>query len=140
VTDSMRRAMDETGRRRVKQLAYNQSHGITPRSVEKSVDEVLRSTSVADAIGTNAENDLQRLVRAADAGSAEELIARLESEMLDAARKLEFELAASLRDRIDDIRATLVTAGAPGSDLGSRGRRDRAAEPRRIKRRFGPDR
>src|SRR3989454_4134955 len=50
VTDSMRRAMDETGRRRTKQLAYNQAHGLTPRTITKSVEEIMRSTAVADAI------------------------------------------------------------------------------------------
>jgi excinuclease ABC subunit B len=144
VTDSMKRALSETNRRREKQLEYNQEHDITPRSVEKSVEDVMRSTSVADAIGTAAEDDLRRLVEAADAGSAEELVQRLESEMLDAARKLEFERAASLRDRIDDIRAAADSAGAgagAGAALAAPARRARAnREPRRIARRFGRDR
>jgi excinuclease ABC subunit B len=144
VTDSMKRALSETNRRREKQLEYNQEHDITPRSVEKSVEDVMRSTSVADAIGTAAEDDLRRLVEAADAGSAEELVQRLEAEMLDAARKLEFERAASLRDRIDDIRAAADSAGAgagAGAALAAPARRARAnREPRRIARRFGRDR
>src|SRR5437773_160964 len=97
-TDSMRRALQETDRRRVRQMAYNVENGITPRSVEKSIDDVLRTTSVADAIGTAAEDDLRHLMSSADAGSPEQLIQRLEAEMLDAARQLEFERAASLRD------------------------------------------
>jgi excinuclease ABC subunit B len=143
-TDSMRRALAETTRRRDKQLEYNQEHDITPRSVQKSVEEVMRSTSVADAIGTAAEDDLRKLVEAADAGSAEELVKRLEAEMLDAAKQLEFERAASLRDRIDDIRAAAASAGGGeggGAALAAPARRARAAgEPRRIKRRFGRDR
>jgi excinuclease ABC subunit B len=144
MTDSMRRALAETGRRRVKQIEYNREHDITPRSVEKSVEEVMRSTSVADAIGTAAENDLRRLVEAADAGSAEELVQRLESEMLEAAKKLEFERAASLRDRIDDVRAAVASGGGGeggGAAMAASARRARGAgEPRRIKRRFGRDR
>ena len=50
VTESMRRAIEEMNRRRVKQLAYNQAHGITPRTITKSVEEIMRSTAVADAI------------------------------------------------------------------------------------------
>jgi excinuclease ABC subunit B len=146
VTDSMRRARLETDRRRARQTEYNTEHGIMPRSVEKSVEDVMRSTSVADAIGTSAEDDLRKLLGAADAGSPEQLVARLEAEMLAAAKQLEFERAASLRDRIDDIRATVATAAgvpaAPGDAEGGRARARRAAngEPRRIKRRFGADR
>ena len=144
VTDSMKRALSETNRRRDKQLEYNLEHDITPRSVEKSVEEVMRSTSVADAIGTGAEDDLRKLVEAADAGSAEELVQRLEAEMLDAAKKLEFERAASLRDRIDDVRAAAASAGegeGGGAALAAPARRARAnREPRRIARRFGRDR
>ncbi len=147
VTDSMRRAIDETGRRRAKQLAYNAEHGITPRSVVKSVEDVMRSTSVADAIGASAGDDVQALVGAAEAEDAQVLIARLEEEMLAAAKRLEFERAASLRDRADEIRATLAGAASLGvtgaarrpTGRGSRGGRP-ADEPRRIARRFGPDR
>ena len=95
----------------------------------------MRSTSVADAIGTAAEDDLRKLVEAADAGSAEELVQRLEAEMLDAARKLEFERAASLRDRIDDVRAAEASGGGGaggGAAMAAAARRARGAgEPRR---------
>jgi excinuclease ABC subunit B len=145
ITDSMRRALAETDRRRLKQLEHNRTHGVTPRSVEKSVDEVLRATTVADAIGENADAELRRLMSAADASSPDQLIEQLEAEMLLAARALEFERAASLRDRIDDVRAALADAAAPRSAGSGRGegapvRARRAAEPRRIKRRFGRDR
>jgi len=144
LTDSMKRALGETSRRRDKQLEYNREHQITPRSVEKSVEEIMRSTSVADSIGVAAEDDLRKLVEAADAGSADELVQRLEAEMLEAAKKLEFERAASLRDRIDDIRAAALSAGAGaggGAALAAPARRARASrEPRRIARRFGRDR
>jgi excinuclease ABC subunit B len=126
MTDSMRRALAETERRRTRQMAYNVENGITPRSVEKSIDDVLRTTSVADAIGTAAEDDLRHLMSSADAGSPEELIQRLEAEMLEAARQLEFERAASLRDRIDDIRASIDQAGGTAT---ARRERSAAAAP-----------
>jgi excinuclease UvrABC nuclease subunit len=97
---------------------------------------------VADAIGSAESDDVKKLVRDVD-GAPEQLIARLEAEMLAAARALEFERAASLRDRIEDVRATLVMAGQMGvgapAERARRGGAD-ANEPRRIKRRFGRDR
>ncbi|OGF17650.1 MAG: excinuclease ABC subunit B [Candidatus Eisenbacteria bacterium RBG_16_71_46] len=150
MTDSMRRALDETGRRRTKQLAYNREHGITPRTVEKSVEQIMRSTSVADAIGATKEEGVRDLLAALDQEGPESLIARLEGEMLDAARKLEFERAASLRDRIDDVRSAVDAAarmGLAGVGAGDAAggeavtdRRPTRREPRRVKRRFGPDR
>jgi excinuclease ABC subunit B len=146
VTDSMRRALEETGRRRAKQLEFNREHGIVPESVRKSVDEVLRATSVADAIGT-ADEDVGALVGAAEAEDAQALIARLEAEMLEAARRLEFERAASLRDRVEEVRSTLAAAAGLGVETAARrpgtrrGRGDRRpGEPRRRSYRFGPDR
>jgi excinuclease ABC subunit B len=119
-------------------VAYNQAHGIVPRTVTKSVDEILRSTSVADAIGSAKGEEVGDLLRDAGDGGAEALVARLEAEMLEAAKRLEFERAASLRDRIEEVRSTLAmatTMGLPGTV-----RPRTPAEPRRIKRRFGPDR
>jgi len=143
ITDSMRRALEETGRRRTKQLEYNRTHGITPRTVEKSIEDIMRSTSVADAIGTSGEDDVKALIAAAgQEGGPDELMRRLESEMLDAARKLEFERAASLRDRLEEVQATLAAA----SKIGIGGPSAKAAAgrgshpPRRMKRRFGPGR
>jgi excinuclease ABC subunit B len=103
VTDSMRRAIDETNRRRTLQLAYNEEHGITPRGIVKSLDEVRLSTSVVDARHTEGGDVLL------DPGpGGDELIATLEAEMLREAKALNFEKAASLRDRIDEIRLQAV--------------------------------
>ncbi|HEY2954322.1 MAG TPA: excinuclease ABC subunit UvrB [Candidatus Eisenbacteria bacterium] len=113
-TESMRRALDETTRRRTKQLEYNRVHGITPRSVEKSVDEVMRTTSVADAKGASAGDEVQALLSAIDEEGPQAILSRLEAEMLEAARRLEFERAASLRDRIEEVRATLANAERMG--------------------------
>jgi excinuclease ABC subunit B len=150
VTDSMRRAIDEMSRRRVKQMAYNSEHGITPRTIEKSVEQIMRATAVADAIQGAAQDDLASLMAAVDQEGPEALIARMEGEMLEAARALQFERAASLRDRIDEIRQTLAAAGqaglpgvAAGAAVGGekapvKGRG--AREPRRRSHRFGSDR
>jgi excinuclease ABC subunit B len=140
VTDSMRRAITEMNRRREKQHAYNVQHGITPRTILKSVEEILRATGVADAIGRaeGAEEPVAVLL----GDDAQKLLAQLEGEMLEAARALEFERAASLRDRIDEVRAALALARG-GDAAGAEARLAAAKpgrEPRRVKRRFGKDR
>jgi excinuclease ABC subunit B len=98
VTDSMRRALDETNRRRDTQLAYNAEHGITPETIRKEIRtalaDQLRARKVArEAIHVN-ESEFDLL----------ELISRLEEEMYKAAEELEFEKAARLRDRIKVLR------------------------------------
>ena len=129
ITDSMRRAMDETNRRRDKQLAFNEAHNITPQTIVKSVEEILKATSVADAIGTTERDSVRDLLAAAGNEDVNALIARLEGEMLEAARQLEFERAASLRDRIDDIRSTLAAAAQAGVGIGAGAVTDGARKP-----------
>ena len=103
VTGSMQRALDEMSRRRQAQVAYNAEHGITPRSIVKSVDQVRFATRVADAkTARPAEGGVPR---PADAKQREALIALLESQMQAAAEELDFELAALLRDQILELRA-----------------------------------
>ncbi|HXV14387.1 MAG TPA: excinuclease ABC subunit UvrB [Candidatus Krumholzibacteria bacterium] len=103
VTDSMRRAIDETRRRRALQLAYNTEHGITPRGIIKSLDEVALSTAIADAKRKDGADVI------VDAGlPSEALAAAIEAEMLREARDLNYEKAASLRDRLDEIRLALA--------------------------------
>ncbi len=141
LTDSMRRAIAEMNRRREKQRAYNTEHGITPRTILKSVEEILQATSVADAIGRGEQSKREDAVLLGD--DSERLLAQLEGDMLDAARALEFERAASLRDRIDDVRAALAMAragGDPGLELARASSVRPGREPRRVKRRFGKDR
>ncbi len=144
ITDSMRRALEETRRRREKQLAWNASHGVTPRTIVKSVDQVLQATSVADAIAGE-EDDVGGFLSAVERDDPRELIARLEEEMLAAARQLEFERAASLRDRIDELKAALAGAERlgvrpAGAPPGRRGTGYSGNEPRRRSHRFGKDR
>jgi len=114
MTESMKRAISETNRRRKKQLAWNLEHGITPRTIVKSVEEIMRATSVADSMRSEEKDQLRGLLAAVESEGADALLMRLEGEMLEAARALEFERAASLRDRIDEVRSTLATAGVLG--------------------------
>jgi excinuclease ABC subunit B len=130
VTDSMRRATEEMNRRREKQLAYNEEHGITPRTISKSVEEILQSTSVADAIGTTQRDELRELLTAAEREDPQAMISRLEGEMLEAARDLDFERAASLRDRVDDLRAALAEHGDAAAEVAAVPPGDLRARPR----------
>jgi excinuclease ABC subunit B len=105
VTPSMAAAIQETERRRQKQIAYNVEHEITPRTVFKSLEEIHAQTSVADAKERYAEADeVADWIPDLDRLDGEVLIQRLTDEMLRAADALEFEKAASLRDRIEEIR------------------------------------
>ena len=112
ITDSMRAAMGETERRRAKQSAYNEEHGITPTSTRKSLESPLDSLYVEDG-GGRGRGKSKGKQREADAVplTAEDvaiLVAKLEKEMRQAARDLEFEQAAELRDRIRILRARLI--------------------------------
>jgi excinuclease ABC subunit B len=103
VTGSMARAIDETSRRREKQIEYNRLHGITPRSIVKSIEEVMLSTSVADAKRRReTENAAEVYVPAGADDPA--LLDRLEAEMWREAEAMHFEKAASIRDRIEEMR------------------------------------
>jgi excinuclease ABC subunit B len=111
VTDSMRRAIEETERRRRLQEAYNAAHGITPASIVKAIDEVLSSVYERDYVTVPAGPEEEPEFRTT--GELLALIARLESEMKAAARNLEFEKAAALRDRLRKLRTReLGTVGA----------------------------
>jgi excinuclease ABC subunit B len=97
VTESMRRAMDETARRREKQAAYNAEHGITPETIHKAI----RAGIEAEVQGRRAARQAVHLSEKDFART--ELVRELESEMHKAAERLEFERAAELRDRIQEL-------------------------------------
>jgi excinuclease ABC subunit B len=103
VTGSMERALNEMNRRRKTQLAYNIEHGITPRSIVKSVGDIRFVTRVADA--RVAKPGAGEIRRPADAGERETLIRMLEQQMQAAAEELDFELAAVLRDQLLELKA-----------------------------------
>ncbi|PQP84632.1 excinuclease ABC subunit B [Paenibacillus sp. PCH8] len=101
VTDSMDKAIKETDRRRAIQIAYNEKHGITPQTIRKKVRDVIEATKVA-------ESKKDYLTGAAEKMSKKDrqaLIQRLEVEMKDAAKNLQFERAAELRDALLELRA-----------------------------------
>ena len=105
ITDSMRRAIAETNRRREKQIRYNQEHGIVPETVRKEVRALLTPTAhVAEAA---ASYSAVPSVDSMDREHLELLLANLEAEMRQAAKELRFEEAAVLRDRIKELKAML---------------------------------
>ncbi len=105
VTDSMRRAIDETARRRKIQAAYNQEHGIVPETILKSLDSALLKMANLDYLEPQV---LTQRRQARDNRSIDEEIGDLEKRMRQAARELEFETAAQIRDRIRELRAMKI--------------------------------
>jgi excinuclease ABC subunit B len=104
ITDSMDRAIKETDRRRTIQLAYNEKHGVTPQTIRKKVHDVIEATKVAEQkadylteAGVGKMNKKERLA----------LVQRLEADMKDAAKNLQFERAAELRDALLELRAEM---------------------------------
>lgn len=115
ITDSMRKAMDETARRREKQTAYNVSHNITPKSVKKEIrdiiDGVYKPDSLENEFGLVDGQDYEKM-------GPKELareIKRLENEMFEHAKNLEFEKASEVRDKLASIRKQVFGA-TPGED------------------------
>jgi excinuclease ABC subunit B len=112
ITGSMKRCMDETARRRATQLAYNVEHGITPRSVVKSVDQVRFITRVADARSERQDRQAEQTRRVAESSpeyskiaDIDALMKSLEEDMKVAAKDLDFESAARIRDQLFELRA-----------------------------------
>ncbi|HXK03719.1 MAG TPA: excinuclease ABC subunit UvrB [Verrucomicrobiae bacterium] len=103
VTDSMRKALDETARRRQTQAEYNERHNITPQSIIKPIDMSLVAIAEADyvTVPLEADEETENLTPEQRAG----LIRELEERMREAARKFEFEKAAQIRDRVKALRA-----------------------------------
>ena len=101
ITDSMAKAIGETERRRKIQLEYNEKHGITPETVKKAIRDLVRSEAPKDEV------DEEPIKVDINPEEAMKLIKNLERSMLDAAKKLEFEEAAKLRDEIAKLRKEL---------------------------------
>jgi excinuclease ABC subunit B len=114
MTQSMQKTIDETNRRRAKQMAYNEEHGITPTTVRKTREEILKQTSVADAkkgdvlqpyepeerMGLAADPVVQYM----DKNALDKAIARTEKDMLRAAKEMEYMEAARLRDELEVLK------------------------------------
>jgi excinuclease ABC subunit B len=114
ITGSMRQAIDETDRRRAKQLAYNEANHITPQSIVRPIDMRLAGVAEADYVTVPIDDPVP-----ADIHTAEELrraVAGLETQMREAAAKFEFERAAALRDRLRALQQRQITFFGEESD------------------------
>jgi excinuclease ABC subunit B len=116
-TEAMRTAIAETERRRARQMAYNEEHGITPQTIVKGVSDIVALLGLKDGSPSRAKRGRSDW----DDSSSEELqrmVVAREAEMLVAADELQFELAASLRDEITSIRAELEARETGAVDMG----------------------
>lgn len=100
ITNSIDRAVSETARRREKQIAYNQEHGITPKTIQKEIPDLIKDICDQDYVDTYLEEEVQLV-----AGQVEKTVARLEKEMKQAAEDLNFEEAIRLRDEIKKLQS-----------------------------------
>jgi excinuclease ABC subunit B len=113
MTDSMKRAIDETGRRRTVQLQYNIDNNVTPQSIIKPIDMNLVRIAEGDYVTVPTEPDLPEETLSPQ--QREKYITELEERMRDAARRFEFENAARIRDKIRQLRLKDVAGiGIPG--------------------------
>ena len=104
MTDSMQRAIAETDRRRNTQRAYNEEHGIEPRTVIRSIDDSLAVVLQADYADLTSEDTNNAALDFANQAELDTYITKLESDMREAAKKFEFEKAAKLRDQVKELR------------------------------------
>jgi excinuclease ABC subunit B len=122
MTESMQRTIDETGRRRIKQMEFNQEHGITPRTVTKSIDQIMKQGSVLDIKGYDTRDpyaiqpDQDLVQRAAEEQvvyktipQMEKAVGKVKKDMEKAARDLDFIEAARLRDEMFRLQKELET-------------------------------
>ncbi|MBN2364987.1 MAG: excinuclease ABC subunit UvrB [Calditrichaeota bacterium] len=107
ITKSMKNTIEETERRRQKQLTYNKEHGIVPQTIYKTIDEIMRTTSVADVRNRYKVKKEVREFDYMDKFTGMQLIEQLEREMKKAAENLDFERAARLRDDIKKLKGKL---------------------------------
>ncbi|MNU46924.1 UvrABC system protein B [compost metagenome] len=101
ITDSMDKAIKETERRRAIQIAYNEKHGITPQTIKKKIREIIEATKVAEGKADYLADGAQKMSKK----DRQAYIGRLEAEMKEAAKNLQFERAAELRDAILELKA-----------------------------------
>ena len=107
ITDSMKRAMDETERRRTVQQAYNEEHGVTPKTIVKPVVPLIETTLVAESRASYGEDSDGKKKKKLTKKQKESLIRTLLAQMQTASRALEFERAAELRDMIIELEGSL---------------------------------
>jgi len=110
LTEAIKGALDETNRRRAKQLAYNEEHGITPESIQKGVSDIAEFLSLESPTVPGRRRRDGRKVEGMSTEELEKLVITLEEEMFTAAEELRFEYAAKLRDEIKELRRELLAA------------------------------
>ena len=113
ITNSMKKTIDETNRRRILQKKYNKENNITPETIYKSMEEILSSTSIADmrkkekVESYSFSKVAEPILKYMDNDQKQDLIDQITLQMKEAAKDLEFEKAANLRDEIDRLKKTL---------------------------------
>ncbi|MBS5491118.1 MAG: excinuclease ABC subunit UvrB [Sutterella wadsworthensis] len=110
MTDSMKKALTETERRREKQLAYNKEHGITPRGVKKEIRDIIDGVYRGPDVSTPATPDTSTDYQAMDEKAVSEKLRELEARMMEFARNLDFEKAAKVREQIHQLRREVFGA------------------------------
>jgi excinuclease ABC subunit B len=112
ITGSMQRAMDETDRRRAKQVAYNEKHGITPHALNKPITDIMdlgdTNHPASGKVRLRKIAEKEKTYKAMNATQLMGKVAEIEKQMFEAARDLEFEKAASLRDEVETLRAEIL--------------------------------
>ncbi len=133
ITDSMKKALDETKRRRSLQIAFNEEHGITPQTVKKGISDITDYLETDE--GKQSSNEVNKALADASRGEVLRIIASLEEAMIEASAAMDFEQAASLRDQIvklkgnlegrseEDILGDLKKTARKGSQFGRRKRK-----------------
>jgi excinuclease ABC subunit B len=111
-TEAIKFALDETDRRRAKQLAYNEEHGITPESIVKGVSDIAEFLTLEQPHVPSKRRRGGVKVEGMSREELEKLVIELEEEMFAAAEELRFEYAAKLRDEIKELRRELVALAA----------------------------
>jgi excinuclease ABC subunit B len=116
-TEAIRGALEETDRRRAKQIAYNEEHGITPESIQKGVSDIAELLALESPTVPTRRRRGRKDVEGMSREELEKLVIQLEEEMYTAAEELRFEYAAKLRDEIKDLRRELLAASPAGAGV-----------------------
>ena len=115
MTDSMKNAIGETERRRAKQIAHNLAHGIEPKGISKRIKDLIDGVyDATEAKETRKAEKAEEKVEGLSEKQLDQRIRKLEKEMLEAAKNLEFERAAHLRDDLKVLRDRLMAVGGEG--------------------------
>jgi len=108
ITDSMKRAIDETSRRRAKQVKFNQEHGITPVSIHKAIRDLTDQLTAKAVAEKRGEYKAGRRTDVTSRTELQKVIAEMERQMKEAAKNLEFEKATALRDEMYELKSVLA--------------------------------